>query len=659
MTSPHAHPRTASRLTGLRTWLRRAASIRGKILIAFIAMSAITGIVGYFATLNMTSAGLLVAQTYDKPLMSISFARAIHADFATMEAAFYRRLIAHNAQEASDLDKIVEARTGDLADDIAVAARRATSDKTRKAVAHVEEAVAKWHLARAKVQSQNDTAPDWQDFDNSAAVVREQIDLLVNYAAGDGFQQRKRALTVIDENRLVQIGGVLLAVLLSAGVAFSLARRIVKPVAAASEVAGRIAKGELDVDVPVSGSDELASLLSALSVMRDSIKSMMDREIAQRRSAQSRLVDAIESSLEGVILVDHEDQIVLANSQAERFFGAAADAVRAGGNLAELVDRSIERGVFKTVTAQERATLAIWLKSDATMAEMEAKLSDGRWLRLARSRTSDGGHVFILSDITLSKEREIVLREAKDRAEAASRAKSEFLATMGHELRTPLNAVIGFSELISMEAFGPAGNPKYKEFAGDIHSSGLHLLAVINDILDLAKSEAGKLQIEISPIDAGELLESCRPMVIDQFTRAGVDLEIVLPPDGTHVMADRVKARQILLNLLSNAVKFTATGGHVRLATEIHESTITLSVSDTGIGMREEDIPLALAPFGQIDSRLARKYEGTGLGLPLTKALVDLHGGELQIESELGKGTTVKVTLPRAGAQQMPLARAG
>jgi two-component system, cell cycle sensor histidine kinase PleC len=243
-----------------------------------------------------------------------------------------------------------------------------------------------------------------------------------------------------------------------------------------------------------------------------------------------------------------------------------------------------------------------------------------------------------------------VLRDAKERAESASRAKTEFLANMSHELRTPLNAVIGFSELMAREMLGPIGQPRYKEFADDILRSGRHLLDIINDILTIAKSEAGKLTLDVDEVDIADVVEECRRMMGESAARAGLTLDCADMRGLPRLAADSVKLRQVLLNLLSNAIKFTPSGGRIALEAASAGDMLAVRIADTGIGMKPGDIPIALAPFGQVDSRLSRKYEGTGLGLPLTKAFVELHGGRLEIESAPDCGTRVTVLLPVGNA---------
>ncbi|HZT87644.1 MAG TPA: ATP-binding protein [Stellaceae bacterium] len=252
--------------------------------------------------------------------------------------------------------------------------------------------------------------------------------------------------------------------------------------------------------------------------------------------------------------------------------------------------------------------------------------------------------------VQLQRERETAyeaLRVAKEEAEAASRAKSGFLATISHELRTPLNAIIGFSEMILREVLGQIGNEQYKSYVADIHSSGTHLLQIINDILDLSKAEAGKLELFEDVFDLRDTIRSVGQITNPRIQEAGLTSSVRLPDNLPLLRADERKTKQVLLNLIINAVKFTAAGGRIDVVGRFEQASgVELTVADTGIGIPREHLSRVLQPFEQVDSSLSRLHQGTGLGLPLVKAIMELHGGTLVLESEEGKGTSVTITFP-------------
>jgi len=249
------------------------------------------------------------------------------------------------------------------------------------------------------------------------------------------------------------------------------------------------------------------------------------------------------------------------------------------------------------------------------------------------------------------KTQNVALEKARDAAESANRAKSQFLANISHELRTPLNAIIGFSSILMNQLFGTLGDPKYLEYAKDINDSGAHLLDIINDILDLSKAEAGKLTLAYEEVHIGKAINKSITILTDRATKGNITITTDVPKMLPPLAVDRLRFIQILLNILSNAVKFTEPGGKVHIAVctdEGNPAQFIITVEDTGIGMSQEDIDKAFQSFGQVDSGLNRKYEGTGLGLPLTKKLMELHHGAISIKSTLGKGTLVTLALPAA-----------
>jgi signal transduction histidine kinase/HAMP domain-containing protein len=597
-------------------------TIRGKILLAFCALATITGLLGLYAVNSVADSGRLVVETYDKPLMAISYARLALSKFTEMKLAFAQRSATRSPERRKKLDEKISRYSRSLSASVGVAEERSLSRSAALAAHETRRAVENWETARTRLENVSDKRAGRAELEARAAAVVTAIDQLVEITATDGFRHREQALSSIKSYYRLSIVATIGALLLSIIIAILLARQMVRPIAAASHAAGRMAEGDLDVDVKSESNDELGQLLGSMAIMRDNIRGMMAREIEARRSAQTRLVNAIESSAEGVVLVDAEGCIVRANSQIMKFFPELKGAFEAGAVLPAAMD---------CVLTQQTHSM---------------QLADGRWLRLSRSDTADHGFVIICSDITALKEQESILQVAKEQAEAANRSKSQFLANMSHELRTPLNAIIGFSEIIRDALMGPV-SARYQEYARDICSSGSHLLSVINDTLDLSKIEVGQLDIYEEVVDLTEVITACNRIVREKARAGQLDLVVDIASDLPNLKGDQRRLKQVFINLLSNAVKFTPPEGSIIVAAKLLATgEIAISVADTGIGMNPDDVPLALAPFQQLDGELNRRYEGTGLGLPLVQRLIDLHDGVMEIETAPGKGTTINITLP-------------
>ena len=344
---------------------------------------------------------------------------------------------------------------------------------------------------------------------------------------------------------------------------------------------------------------------------------------------------------QGIAVFDRDLCLKLFNLHYIELFEYPAGFIKVGMTFEEIVRFNIARGEFPGEDAEKhiQERLAAARRGENPTSRREHVRPNGTVIALRRSSLPSGGFINTYTDITERK-------KAEERAELAHRAKSEFLANMSHELRTPLNAIIGFAEVMESEMMGPLGRDCYKDYAHDIKISGAHLLEIIGDILDLSKIEAGKVDIQESIVELPRVVATCVRLIDERAKEAGVTLANTIPSDIPTIRGDERKLKQILINLLSNAVKFTPAGGRVTLSAHADAKGVMISVADTGIGIAPADISRALTPFMQVENSLSRRFEGTGLGLPLADSLTRLHGGTLTLASNVGQGTTVTVTLP-------------
>ena len=371
-----------------------------------------------------------------------------------------------------------------------------------------------------------------------------------------------------------------------------------------------------------------------------------EEEEAALRQSDAWLRSIMENSNIEMCLKDREGRYLMINRASEEQFGVTCEEI-AGMTPHDIFPKD--------------AADAIWEHDQAVMEsgqpveeEIVAEFEEGSrtFLAFKFPIRDDGGEISglagVVTEITERKKDEVALLMAKEEAELANRAKSEFLANMSHELRTPLNAIIGFTEVLEKEAFGPESDPRYGEYLKDIKSSGTHLLDIITDLLDMSKIETGNIQPREQDVDVREVIGSCVRLVEERASVGGVRVVAEARDEQyPRLWADKRMVKQVLINLLSNAVKFTPAGGEVKITPEWSlEGGYLFEVSDTGIGIAKEDIPKAFTRFAQVQGDIRRKYEGSGLGLPLSKSLVELHGGWIEMRSEPGEGTTVTVGFP-------------
>ncbi len=641
-------------------------TIRGRILVAFLVISMIAVVLGSFATMGIRNAGTLVDKTYDQSLMSINYARAAAADFSSMRAAFARRWIATEPAIRAKLDNEVKRLSISLAEDLTIAAQRSHSQRAMQAAAKVQSSVVAWENIRQSMLDRTKINANWKTLDHHANTVDEQIDLLINYTAGDGFIYRQMAHATVAREVQLNIVGTVLALSLSALVAWLLARRIVGPVAAASRFAELIAAGKLDVVVPRGSADELGALLSSMGKMRDNIKAMMECEVAQRRSAQARLADALESSQEGVVLVDADDFIALANAQAANLFGVSSDLLKPGTPLANLQSTLEMEG---SVAAGQ---VLMWRGDDAQATSAEEQMAAGRWLRISRSPTSDQGYIFVCSDITERKkaEKELIrhrdqLQMLVDRATQELKAKAEelkealnkekelndlqrqFVSMASHELRTPLSIIDGSAQNLARNSDNITADYiilKTKK----IRDAVVRMTRLMEGTLTEARLHEGKIKVEIEACDIGKVLrEVCaRQQEVSKDHVISCDL-VDLPAT---IQADPGSLDQVFTNLLSNAVKYAPDAPDIEVKARKEGNHMVISVRDHGIGIDEDELHRIGERFFR--AKTSTGIAGTGIGINLVKTLVEIHGGTVNVESKKGEGSTFTVRLPVARPDQ-------
>ena len=399
--------------------------------------------------------------------------------------------------------------------------------------------------------------------------------------------------------------------------------------------------------------EEAAELVEELEHLKRRIQALEPSDGVAAGTANAwgnarQLAAMLQTAGDAILCLDGGKRVRLFNKQAESLFGYHTDEV-VGEPLASLIRPALKEGaggvrdtaptLFLEAAAERPVEVSV-VRRDG--AQVPAELTVG-YFELNGETT----WTLVLRDLSDRKIAEQTLIAAKNEAEIANRTKSEFLANMSHELRNPLNAIIGFSEILESESLGPLGVPDYRDYVGSIHSSGRHLLKLINDIVDMSKIEVGKLALNEEVVDVLDLASSCLTLMGGPARSGNVTLLRDTPDELPLLLADIRMLKQIIVNLLSNAVKFTPAGGTITLrAWSRDQDGYVLQIADSGIGMKLEDIPKAMIRFSQDASPISRKFEGNGLGLPLTKSLIELHGGSLDVQSKVGAGTTVTIRFP-------------
>lgn len=436
---------------------------------------------------------------------------------------------------------------------------------------------------------------------------------------------------------------------------------LVRPLRRLDQRVARIRAGDLTEPLaPILGPKEIVELNEGVETMRASLQRLTESLTAEVKARTAELAErnaqldlTLANMARGVILYEPNGDVTVCNRKLLEMFDFPEESCRPGSNIRELIERIAERYARPPdMTDRDLVRLLKGLGA-GSVQEFTLPLRNGRTIHVIYKPIENGGFIHTCDDITERLNYEKVLQESRDDAEKANAVKSQFLANMSHELRTPLNAIIGFSELILGGSVGKIDNPKIRDYLEDLHQCGRHLLSLVNDTLDLSKAEAGRLEIEWQSVDAGRAAQDCVRIMSETARKQGVELVCEVEPNLPAIWSNTRRLRQILLNLLSNAIKFTMEGGRVTVKAGMLESgDIELTIVDTGIGMTEREMEKAFNEFQQIESSLSRQYQGTGLGLSLTKRLVELLFGQMAVESVPGRGTTLRV---RFSASNFPM----
>jgi signal transduction histidine kinase/CheY-like chemotaxis protein/HAMP domain-containing protein len=482
---------------------------------------------------------------------------------------------------------------------------------------------------------------------DSVALTTDQIstDLYTDYA-------RKKLMLAF---------GAIVALILSVVATILVSRSIVAPIQSVTNVMRQLSLGDTEVQIGYQGRrDEIGQMVEAINVFRTNAIEMRAMETASLEAekknireiaeARARLTDAIETISEGFALYDANDKLAIFNNKYKNYFAAHADIIRVGASFETIARAAAEHEKSAGAGESLRARLAERMAQHKAPGSTHTQhRSDGRWIQVNERRTTDGGVVATYADITELKQREAELAAARDAAQVANQTKSNFLANMSHELRTPLNAIIGYSEILQEDATDKGDNESIEDLK-KIESAGRHLLGLINNILDLSKIEAGKMDVFIEPINIQTLVEEVLSIVKPLADKNENVVEVHCPADIGVFRSDQTKVKQCLLNLLSNASKFTSKGKLTLTAAREDNAQVRFAVSDTGVGMTQDQLARLFQAFSQADASTTKRFGGTGLGLAITRHFCTMLGGDVTVESAPNKGSTFTIRIPDRGA---------
>lgn len=608
-------------------------SVAAKLFAGFLAMVLLIVGLGSFALNSLNDAGDVVRDTFDRPLMAVNFARSASQKFSILEIESLRLQAKANAVQGDF--KRFEIIAEDFREDLNVARTRSISDRADSIFDEVNADFSLWfqteraRILQASTLSSQLESLSPQDIER-ATMIAENLDIIVELQTNESFRNRESAIakmaSVRKVNRFAVISALFLAISLSIWVAWT----IIRPLKSAAYVAREISSGRLDIDIPKGGRDETGLLLRAMKGMQSNIRARMEQEQSLRALAQGRLSDSLENSKDAILLTDVNGVIIVANPDVKSLFANVTDAKALIGR--QVHDYLTADGIPNVVEERDE--------------DRDFKLSDGRWFRVNASDTSEGGKLYIWSEMTQIRQATADMCKAKDTAEAANRSKTLFLAAMSHEMKTPLNAIIGFGDVVGREIreCSYESSVGLSDMMTMIISAGENMNQIVDDVLEIASDKKLTTSLSLERVEFCTLVERTVGEWKEKAEKAKVKMFLEVIRSPIYVLGDEADLHLLVKKLVDNAIKFNRPDGSVKVQLlKTDNGSVRLNVIDNGIGIEAKDVSRIFEPFQQVSQGYNRTVDGTGLGLAVASRIAKRHNTQIQLQSRLDVGSVFTV----------------
>ena len=618
---------------------RLLISVRAKLVFSFMVIGLIMVAIGLYASRAITQTGQSVIKTYDNSVQASTHAESARFLFSRIETSLINKSLELRKGQQVDLADI-NVLLNNFTENLNIVAEKSANPEAKPYIQTTRTLVNSWKQD-ISARSPHYDNQIYARYEGLFQTIYINLDKISELQVIDGQNKRKVAQTAtqhtVSNIKLFVCSALILAIALALWLSFT----ILNPLNTAVNVAKKVSDGDYDVLIPQGRKDETGLLLASMSVMQNNIRSLLTRERHAKETAEDNLTAALKNSEDAILIASSGRKIMLANEKVKALFPGLIDETFIGGDFSRY---------FNDAGHPIKGTQQTFAENN------EIRLDNGTWAQINASEMEDGGRLFIWNDITNLKTREEHLRVAKDKAEAANKSKTLFLASMSHELRTPLNAVIGFSDLMAKESLGPLGDPEYVELSEHILESGQNLLAMIEDVLVVAGTrDESRETLDFETLPLIPFIEAAIKDIKTKCAERNIGIIWNKPETAYTLDCNTQRLKRVLSALFSNAVKFNKDSGFIKVSLKdapesFGQAGVFIDITDTGIGISQDDLKKVMAPFVQADNSYKRAYEGAGLGLAIASQWTKLHGGKISIASKLGKGTVVRLFLP---AQQM------